>query len=115
MNADVSKGLRELADFLDAHPAIELSTPTHLVYVQSRELLADMARLGGWRKVYSDDYFHLSRMFAGDVELQVFTDRATVCRKVVTGTRVEPAKPEREVEIVEWVCDEPLLAHAEGQ
>lgn len=109
-NAEVTKGLRDLADFLDTHPEVKLNDPSHMVYVGSRETLATIARLGGWRKVYTDDYFNLVRDFDGGVSLSVFTDRGSVCRKVVVGQRTVPATDERTVEIVEWVCDEPLLA-----
>jgi hypothetical protein len=102
-----------LADFLDAHPEIDLSFATHNVYLSSRESLAALARIGGWTKNYSDNYFTLRREFSGEVQLDVYTERDSVCRKVVTGTRVVPAQPateERVEDVFEWVCDEPLLA-----
>lgn len=108
--SETSKGLRELADFLDAHPAVTLQLVEHQIYVRTRDEIAALATIGGWRKTYNSDYFHLERAFAGDVTLSVFTDRAEVCRKVVTGHRTIPARPEQQVEIVEWVCEEPLLA-----
>lgn len=111
--SEVTKGLRDLADFLDAHPDVRLNDPSHMVYVFSRDTLAAIARIGGWRKVYTNDYFNLVRDFDGGVSLQVFTDRAEVCHKVVTGTRLVPAQAERTEETFEWVCeDASLLASA---
>jgi len=53
----------------------------------------------------------LVREFGGDVSLHVNAARSTVCRRVVTGTKVIPARPEHTVEEVEWVCeDQSLLA-----
>lgn len=105
----VTKGLRDLADFLDAHPDVRLNDPSHMVYVFSRDTLAAIARIGGWRKVYTNDYFNLVRDFDGGVSLQVFTDRASVCERVVVGTKTVPAVPEHQAEIVEWVCEEASL------
>ena len=110
--SDTTKGLRELADFLDANPQLELTTPSHMIYVSERDKLAEIARQGSWAKTYRGDYFNLVKTFSGDVTLEVFTDRDAVCRKVVTGHRVVPAQPateEHTVEIVEWVCDDALL------
>ena len=49
----------------------------------------------------------------GPVELCVWPPgRETVCRKIVKGKKMVEAQPAREVEDVEWVCDEPILADA---
>jgi hypothetical protein len=51
------------------------------------------------------------------VTLRAFIYRSLVCKRVVKKTTLAPepeliiaAKPAREVEIVEWECDEPILA-----
>jgi hypothetical protein len=106
-------GLREMADFIDAHP--NLPTPygsAQNTFVNTKEALAVIAREPGvrWEKSASDGYFYLKVSFAGGHAYEVNLERAQVCRKVVTGTRIEPARPEQEVETYIWECDEPLLA-----
>jgi hypothetical protein len=106
-------GLRQLADFLEAHP--DLPAPfgsNHNVFVETKEALAVIVREPAvrWEKHASDSYFHLRVPFAGGHAYAVFTDRGAVCRKVVTGQRTIPAQPAQEVETYIWECDEPLLA-----
>lgn len=109
---DYITGLRELADFIEAHP--ELPSPWgggHNAFVENKADLANIARAGArWDKGVSGDYFYLRKQFSGGTTYEINVSRDQVCRKVVTGTRIEPAKPEQEVETYEWVCDEPLLA-----
>lgn len=113
--AQLTRGLRELADFLDANPDVPvraLDCPIN-VFGQSRAEMARAARVAGWQKDYNGEWFVLRRWFGeGAIQLDVNIERAQVCRKVVTGTKVVPAQPERTVEEVEWICDEPLLASA---
>lgn len=111
------RGLRELATFLEAQATVPApSWATIHIFVDKKEDLARIARVGRWDKVDMGDWFTLSRDFAGSIALEVSIPRAQLCRKVVTGTRLEPAQPERKVEEFMWVCDEPLLtiAKAEG-
>lgn len=103
--------LRACADFLDAHPDVEPPTYTTMnVFVQTRAQLAVHARVATWDKIYNGDWFYLRRAFGEDLNLDITIARDEVCRKVVTGTRVVPAQPERTVDEVEWVCDTPTLA-----
>ena len=109
-------GLRELADFLEAHPELPKPSPCQInAFVTDKPALAMVARTPGvrWEKSISGNYFYLRVSFPGGHTYDVNVKRDQVCRKVVIGTRIEPAQPEREVEEVQWVCDEPLLA--EGQ
>jgi hypothetical protein len=110
------RGLRELADFLEQHPAVPIPMlDGQNAFVTSRDELAAIARAGSWEKLWLDQWFVLIRQFSGSVTLHVNAERSTVCRKVVTGTKTLPATPEREVETYEWVCDEPsLLAQADA-
>jgi hypothetical protein len=55
-------------------------------------------------KVYDHHNVTVSRQFSEQITLAVFAPRAKFCRRVVTGTRILPAR----MEIVEWQCD-PLL------
>ena len=81
--------------------------------------LAELARaFGHCNKVYDDNNVTVSRQFSEQVTVAVFAPRAKVCRRVVMGTRILPARivpatdevhiPASRVEIVEWRCD-PLL------
>jgi hypothetical protein len=113
----VIAGLRELADFLEAHPTLPAATMGRtIIYVEDKALLAQVAREGGsWRKDFSENWFSLEKSFGGGVQLDVYTDRAKVCRAVVVGKEMLPAVaalPEREVDKIEWVCDDAVLAGA---
>ena len=107
-------GLRQLAYFLEHNPAIPMPSNRLLARV-NREQLALLARNGGWRKEYMGDFFSLVKEFPGGLELDLYTDRVEVCRKIVTGTRVvpaQPATPERTEDVEEWVCKDSLLGGA---
>lgn len=109
---DFVQGLRELADFIDAHPDIPCPYgEAHNAFVRDKTQLGMIARAvgGRWDKNCTSQFFYIRREFAGGHSYEVNVSRDQVCRKVVTGTRIEPAQPEREVEVVEWVCTEPLL------
>lgn len=113
---DMIYGLRELADFLEGNPEVPVPYDVEVnVWLTTREEMAAVARVGGtWEKIFSFNYFMLKKAFGnGAVSFEVNTNREQVCRKIVTGTEVIPAQPEREVEKFEWVCDEPLLAAQE--
>jgi len=106
-------GLRQLADFVEAHP--ELPVPFaggHNVFVGTKAELATFARLPGvrWDKSVDPNYFYIRHTFDGGHSYDINVQREQVCRKVVTGTRLVPAEPAHEVDVFEWVCDEPLLA-----
>lgn len=108
-------GLRQLADFIEVHAELPLPMPSnHNAFVFDRVVLAAIARTAGvkWNKSPVGGYFALSVVFDGGTTYEVNIPRDQVCRKVITGTRVEPATPEREIETYEWVCDEPLLANS---
>ena len=105
------QSLRACADWLEDHPTIR--APRYIdmdVFVDSREDVAAHARVATWEKIYAGQFFYLRKSFGEDLNLDIITARETVCRKVVTGTEIMPAQPEREVEIVEWVCDEGVLS-----
>lgn len=107
------QGLRELASFVEAHPEIPLPyAGAHNAFVQDKSDLAIVAKAcgGKWAKNATTDYFYISKAFSGGHSYEVNVSRENVCRKVVTGTRIIPAQPEREEDEIQWVCDEPLLA-----
>lgn len=105
-------GLRELASFVDAHPDLPLPIASnHNAFVNTKAELAALARSGvRWEKSANGNYFYLRVTFTGGHSFDVNVQREQVCRKVVTGTHLEPAVPAHEVEDFHWVCDEPLLA-----
>lgn len=107
--------LRALANFLEQtevpHPIFNVLG----VYVADRAELTQIAKVGRWEKEYVGDWFMLKKTFGEDLTLQYQTEREKVCRRVVTGKRVIPAQEQREVDVIEWVCDDAsLLATREG-
>lgn len=125
-------GLRELADFLEAHPEVPMGYGMTAVananaYAEDDEpaidRLARIARLPGrWDKKSTGDAFHLVRKF-GPHQLIVFANREQVCKRVVVGTEMvtryvpapdsPPMVPVTElVEKAEWVCPPSLLESA---
>lgn len=130
------QGLRELADFYEAHPEVKLPSysSSFTVYATSwlfsskeeaKEVVITAAKaFGHAEKVYSQEGFELKKEFSGQITLTVQTERSTVCRAVVVGkkripSQVIPAEPERyiperEEDQVEWKC-ESLLAPTQEQ
>lgn len=110
---DYVQGLRELADFIEAHSDVPLPWPSaQNAFIADKTGLAAIARAcgGRWEKNATESFFFIRKAFTGGHAYEVNVTRETVCHKVRTGTHIEPATPEREVETFKWVCDEPLLA-----
>lgn len=94
------EGLRELADFLEAHPAILNPVST---FMMNQFVYGDDAKTrirmmvrgtGKWEKTPKGDFFCLSRPF-GPHTVDINTSREEVCEKVQVGTReVEVQDPE---------------------
>ena len=124
-------GLRAAADWYEQHPAVK--PPHQYPYMISNfavDGLADMKAvaeaLGTCDKETTDSFYRLKRNI-GNVILEFVSHRATVCERVVVGTKmvsrqvpvyaapepVEYRTEEVEEEIVEWRCP-PLLEHAEA-
>ena len=119
-NADVIQGLRDLADYLEAHDEIpkvgEFTVNAPISQKQecgddywqmSAEqkhgpLSAKLARVaqlpGTWFKNGTDYHYTVRRQF-GPITLEVYTDRESICRKVTVM---------KEIEVTEWQCD-PIL------
>ena len=120
--AQFVSALRELADFIEAHPSLPVpfTSMQANVFVSTKTQLAELARTPGvfWEKTVDNNYFWLRKRFGQlrdngyGASYDVNISRSEVCRKIVKGTRIVPAQPEHEVEEVEWVCDEPLLRGA---
>lgn len=114
--------LRLLADFMESHPL--LPRPT-MYYFEDGVLFQLEARakealrsIGSFEKQYTGDSFFAKRKLGG-WELTFSVTRASICRKIVVGTRVEPEHyvpgteghivSARVVEDVKWECDDPIL------
>lgn len=132
--ADLIDGLRSLADWLETNPRVA-DLPNFRPYVSewiyeyakdengitnysepddelSRAKMRQILKaLGSCKKDYSGSTFSLKKEF-GPIRLAFQTSRETICRKVVTGSREVPevVLPARTEEVVEWVCEDPLLA-----
>lgn len=112
----LAAGLRELADWLEEHPeqadAVVLSLTVNVCVFDREGIVAAARAMGTAEKVYDvDSYFTVRRKF-GSVWLDFFCNRDRVCRRVVVDTIAVPERvvPAHTEEVVEWVCDEPLLA-----
>lgn len=122
-------GLRELAEFYEAHPEVALPNyPSFNIYAESwrygtkeaaKEIVVVAARaFGDAKKTYSMSSFELAKEFSGGVKLEVHSDRQTVCTPKVTKvvrragyTAPEQYYPPTEEEVVEeWECHSLLKA-----
>lgn len=109
--ANIIRGLHALAAFLEAHPDVPAPWGVQVdVFVAEKNELAAIARLTAWQKEYRDTWFSLHKAFSETVTLEVNIERDKVCRRVVTGTRVVAAQPERVVEEFEWKCEDAILS-----
>ena len=104
------QGLRDLAAFIESHPGV--TCPKYAVmnaFVNTRDEIVANAKAATWEKVYNGEWFYLHRSFGEDVSIDITAERSTVCRKVVTGSKVIKAQPERTIETCEWVCEDVSL------
>lgn len=121
--------LRSLADIVEAHPehadlwegmlsrlsSFTFTRDEFIAWVRDMSSLTARDKWGvqrGVTKTFMDEYA-MATGYVGSIEITVYTQRSLVCEKVIKGyeTRLFPdpnARVERQVEIVEWVCN-PLL------
>lgn len=125
-----ANGLRELADWVEAHPDKALPGKEINCYSLNErgDAAAILSALKPCRKEYGDEMFYIRRDF-GPITLSYVFYRAKVCVAKVVGKKViaevrEPARtielpekitPEHTEDIIEWDCSEPLLAPASEQ
>jgi hypothetical protein len=123
------EGLRAVAKFYEQNPdayydGMHLTLNMYVWGSAARKTLAATARaFGQCDKIYDDNNVTVSRHFSEQVTVSVFAPREKVCRRVVLGERMLPARivpaaeevriPATRVEIVEWRCD-PLLPDDAG-
>lgn len=115
-----SAALRELADWLDAHPDIDHPTTEIDCYtLNEREDAARVIKaLGACKKEYNETLLYIKGQF-GPITLRFIFCRDSVCVRKVVGYKEIPevvlaATPETVIpakreEIVEWECM-PILA-----
>jgi len=120
MRENYTSGLRELADFIDAHPDFGAYKQSYYIFTYNKEKFARLARqLGTAEKTECGDYYSITRWF-GPHALQLTIGREMVCERVKVGTRIV-AKPDPdaiakvptidvEEDIYEWKCPESILA-----
>lgn len=132
---DLADSLVALATSLNLHPEVPLP---NYCYVNIYDWTADdktvaglVRALGGGKKEYTNSDFKLTNQY-GPLEVSLTTSRSTVCRKVVDGKRIIPAKvvpakpeeiipatpeqviPESEEEVFHWECS-PILGTTEAK
>lgn len=131
---EYTRGLRALADLLDAHPEVPLpfhgtSSPIRIYHLsgadQRAEFLATVRAFPGRKSKEARDgygYFDVEAALHG-LTIQITANRSTICERVVTGTRevtreipdpdalaaVPTTTVTETVEDVRWDC-RPLLA-----
>jgi hypothetical protein len=123
------EGLRAVATFYEQNPhafydGMQITLNMYVWGNTARQTLGEMARaFGQCSKTYDDRNVTVCKNFSEQISVAVFAPRAKVCRRVVTGSSVLPARivpatreiriPAARVEIVEWQCD-PLLPGEAG-
>jgi len=123
-NHEFINALRELADFYEARPDMELPISLEIsLYPSGKQGMAKVARqMGKCEKVADGMFFRVKRFF-GPIQLVAIEYRSMVCEKVTVGKKIVPETvipareaqviPEHEEEVVEWRCPELLVVGGE--
>ena|SRR5579859_3461542 len=120
---DYANGLRELADFLDAHPVLGEECPfygeTINIFARDAETFARLAAVVGGEKDAYSDWAMVKRNFSGGVSLHLNCAREKVCTRVSKGktTITRPIMKQVgeetvEIEEFEWDCPKSFLGLA---
>jgi ribulose bisphosphate carboxylase small subunit len=125
---ELAKTLREMADFYEQHPTATI--PWDFMWGRMSAYMDDdkakevLRSIGSFRKEYDGEDFIAVKDFDG-FQLRFRIKREKICKAVVIGkktveARVVPASftpekfiPAHEEDVVEWVCDESILAKPE--
>lgn len=118
-NAELIDGLRQLADWLEAHP-IPRSYSGVDMNIFFDDVTALVAGTRGWgrlEKKGQGDFYFLRKEFGSEVRLDANVRREVLCERVKVGERVVPAQPERILpaepekveDVYEWKCPDSLL------
>jgi hypothetical protein len=118
-------GLRELADFYEAHPTLQAPWEGIAYFNLYPEGYFENTREGARlvakefspvKKDYSSEtHFVLEKRFSGGVGFDFNFPRDVVCERKQVGTKIVPASEEREVPVYEWECTDPILAPVEEE
>lgn len=115
-------GLREAADFFENHPQLQVPMDrSFTVYGIKGADLATFAKAFGKCDKVTDEYsFQLVHTLPSGFNLNTYTSRENVCKRVLVNTEIIPAHiipaiPEKMVEettrnVYEWECPESILA-----
>lgn len=118
--AEFVNGLRDLANFLEAHPELGVPSADRYDYfgLEKKDLKKYARAFGVCDKDAFSNYFILRKSF-GPIRLEANWHREQVCKPVVTGTKeveekVAVAYETRMVtkDIVEWQCPKSILKTA---
>lgn len=112
------EGIRTLLDFLWEHPEVPwpISLSHSYIFVDDKEQMRNVVKqLGNVSKFPSGEHLAVEKKFGDRTFFTVYVNREQVCHKVVTGIEhvEEKVTPAHDKEIVEWVCDDPLLKPSE--
>lgn len=120
--------LESLTEYLKTPAALELPKPQvridDWVYIdtnnddhtQMTRIARALAHRGICEKTTTSSSFTLSRKF-GDIKLEYWTSRESICTKKVVGTKLVPERIYQETgnmieeDIVEWECPPALLSN----
>ena len=123
---EYADSLRQIADFFEQHTEVKLPYDAenfNYFDAVTKNQIAQLARaLGEVKKEFDvgwEGSFAIVHQF-GHIQFRAMANKASVCVRVVTGTRlveekVIPSVPEciipaHQEEIVEWKCSEPILS-----
>lgn len=123
--ADYIAGLRELADFYEQNPNINLPYEGRMCNfgifgLSKAEIVTTVKAFGKCTKDYDANSVTILKTFPSGIKLQIYASRQEVCERIVVAKHTEPETvtpgkwvpeevvPAREVEVVEWRCH-PLL------
>lgn len=121
-------GLRVFADWIESHPGAPLPFSQDFVRLAyTKEEFLEWRRASGLteKSEYGSEHLAFRKTFTPPlsypwIRYHLVIEKQKTCQQVQVGTRVVPAEPEkiipatpaREEPILEWQCDEPLLAEA---
>jgi hypothetical protein len=109
------KGLRGLADFIEAYPDLPLPYGEEYfnIWVYTKEEVSTLVRgKGKWEKIAETNQMVFRKKF-GPLNYDINITRDRVCEKIVVGQEIIPARPatpEQVIDKIEWRCA-PVLDH----
>jgi hypothetical protein len=102
------QGLRDLADFYEAYPDLEIPRWTNLYtfYDTIEDAPGVAASMAPCDKNYTESFFQLSKKFGKHLTLLASWDRDVVCKKIQVGVKEIPEQiiPAHTEPVYEWDC-----------